>query len=251
LEIIFIGTGSGKTSLNRNHSSLLISSSDTKLLVDAGDGISKALLQTEINYNSITDILITHYHPDHLSGLPSLLNQMKMNHRKNSLNIFCPGKPEFLKNYIETNLIFIKRIGFIVEFISLSETEIKLTGEISFRTKQNSHLLKYGDEIKDEANLISFSVLFTLKGKKVFYTGDVGSPDDLYLFNDKFDILISEATHLTTGDIISAIDKLYPEMLILTHLEDDSEFELKEFVESAEKLVPKFVIAYDNYKCKI
>ncbi len=251
MEIIFIGTGSGKTSLKRNHSSLLISSSNTKLLVDTGDGISRALLQAEIEFNSITDIIITHYHPDHLSGLPSLLNQMKMNDRKNPLNIFCPGKPELLKNYIETNLIFIKRIGFKVEFISLSETEIKLNEEISFSIKKNSHLKKYAAEIKDETDLISLSVLFTLNGKKVFYTGDVGSPEDLYLFNEEFDILISEVTHLIGNDVISALEKLNPGMLILTHLEDNMEFESLEFIQLAEKLVPKFVIAYDNYKCKI
>ncbi len=251
MEIIFIGTGSGKTSLTRNHSALLISSQNTKLLVDAGDGISKALLLSGINYNSINDIIISHFHPDHLSGLPSLLNQMKMNRREKPLNIFCPGDPKVLKNYIETTLVFFKRLGFNVNLLALNESEIKLNDEMSFKTKKNSHLKKYSDEKPVGVVLISLSVLFTVKDKNILYTGDVGSPADLYLFKEKPDIIISEITHISKNDIITALEKLNPKMLIVTHIEDNLEVELNEFIQYEQKLVPKFVVAYDNYKCKI
>ncbi|MEO8398834.1 MAG: MBL fold metallo-hydrolase, partial [Ignavibacteriaceae bacterium] len=75
-KIKFIGTGSGKTSLKRFHSSFLILNESYNLLVDTGDGISKALLLQNINYNSIDGILISHLHPDHYTGLPLLLVQM-------------------------------------------------------------------------------------------------------------------------------------------------------------------------------
>ena len=88
MKIKFIGTGSGKTSLNQFHSSLLLISKNYNLLVDAGDGISRALLFNEIEFNIIDGILLTHLHPDHFSGLATLIVQMKMMKRKNSLDIF-------------------------------------------------------------------------------------------------------------------------------------------------------------------
>jgi len=251
LEIIFIGTGSGKTSLLRNHSAFIINASKIKLLIDAGDGISKALLQSNIDYNSINGIIITHFHPDHLSGLPSLLNQMKMNNRKESLIIYCLGNSDTLKIYVETNLIFFDRLGFKLELIELNDdAEIKTNDEISFKVKQNSHLDKYiVDEKRTANNLISLSILFTLKGKKVFYSGDIGSAADLYLFKENYDIIISETTHVNLNDLQTALESKKCEKLILTHIEDDAA--LNEFIQAKPKFRQQISIAYDNFKCKI
>jgi ribonuclease Z len=87
VNIIFLGTGSGKTSLKRHHSSLLISSQKHNLLVDCGDGISSALIKQNISFCSIGAILISHMHADHYSGLASLITQMKLVGRKETLTI--------------------------------------------------------------------------------------------------------------------------------------------------------------------
>ena len=101
MKIKFLGTGSGKTSLNRYHSSLLISSSKYNLLVDCGDGISKAILAQNIDFNSINSVLISHFHSDHFSGLPSLITQMKLSSRKNELKIFVhSSEKDFLEDFI-------------------------------------------------------------------------------------------------------------------------------------------------------
>ncbi|MDZ7623513.1 MAG: hypothetical protein U5J96_03575 [Ignavibacteriaceae bacterium] len=48
MKITFLGTSSGKASLNRYHSALLFTSEKYNLLVDAGDGISRALMSNGI-----------------------------------------------------------------------------------------------------------------------------------------------------------------------------------------------------------
>src|SRR5690606_40471278 len=77
MEIKFVGTGSGQTSLNRYHSSFLINTGGFNLLVDAGDGVSRALMHQKVLYNFIDGVLISHFHPDHYAGLTSLIVQMK------------------------------------------------------------------------------------------------------------------------------------------------------------------------------
>jgi len=107
MELIFIGTGSGRTSLNRFHSSLLFKDGSQKILVDCGDGISRALLTQNISVNLISDIIITHYHSDHLAGLTSLITQMIIQSRKSELNIFTHIElVDTLNLFMQTNYIF-------------------------------------------------------------------------------------------------------------------------------------------------
>jgi ribonuclease Z len=129
MKIKFLGTGSGQTSLNRFHSSFLISSSNHNLLVDCGDGISKAILKQNINFNSIDSILISHFHADHFAGLPSLLTQMKLSSRKNDLTIFVhSSEKDFLEDFIFHSYLFKERMTFNLKIISFDEeTEIKVS----------------------------------------------------------------------------------------------------------------------------
>jgi len=52
MQLTFIGTGSGRTSLDRFHSSLLFTTSDKNVLIDAGDSISRALKRQQVPINS-------------------------------------------------------------------------------------------------------------------------------------------------------------------------------------------------------
>jgi ribonuclease Z len=101
LEIKFLGTGSGKASLTRHHSSFLLSIGNYNLLVDAGDGISRAFLLQKIPFNSVDGILFSHFHPDHYAGIVSLIAQMKMESRENKLELFAhEGSIGFRRIYL-------------------------------------------------------------------------------------------------------------------------------------------------------
>ena len=88
MKLKFIGTSSGQTSLNRNHSSLFFQLGSTNILIDAGDGISKALLHQNVDHSLIDKIIISHFHSDHLAGLPSLLTQMIIAKRRKAIEIY-------------------------------------------------------------------------------------------------------------------------------------------------------------------
>jgi len=246
LKIIFIGTGSGKTSLNRNHSSLLISIPKYNLLVDTGDGISKALLALGIDFNSINGVLITHLHADHYSGLASLITQMKMSKRKDRLDIFIhPDVVDVIKNFIYQSYLFEERLNFDLNFISLAVnifTNVSEKFKIQFR--QNSHLNEY--EEYDHQRELKFpcgSFLFKINSKNIFYTGDVGSENDLYLFKDfKLSVAISEATHIEIKEIVKFYNFAKPGKLFLTHITDEEIF--NDLIPPG--LIDKIKFAYDG-----
>jgi ribonuclease Z len=250
MKIKFLGTSSGKTSLTRHHSSFLISSSNYNLLVDCGDGISKAILSQKININSIDSILISHFHADHFSGLPSLITQMKLLSRKNDLTIFVhSSEKDFLEDFIFHSYLFKERMTFNLKIISFDEgKEILLSDHFRFTSKLNSHLDKYRKY--DQVNKLGFaslSFLFKDDENSVIYSGDIGSENDLYLFNQKVDWFITETTHIKIESLADILDKLNTAKLFLTHIADDLEERIKIFYQSLpDDIKSRLILAFDG-----
>ena len=48
---------------------------DDEILIDCGEGTTKYYDKTDVNFNSIKNIFITHFHSDHFSGLTQYLCQ--------------------------------------------------------------------------------------------------------------------------------------------------------------------------------
>lgn len=224
MKIHFIGTGSAKTSLNYYHTSILLSSHNYNLLVDTGDGVSRALLQSKIQFNSINAILLTHLHPDHYSGLAALLVQMKLSKRKNPLTIFVHSelkKP--IKDFIYQSYLFYERMDFKIIYNTFIENDkIEIAPEFYFISRKNSHLDQYEQhDIEHKLSFYSGSFLFFCEGKNVFYTGDVGSEKDLLLFNDHpIDLLISEVTHIEFESLIGFNLNHKTTKIFLIHLDE-------------------------------
>lgn len=252
MKIKFLGTGSGQTSLNRFHSSFLISSSNHNLLVDCGDGISKAILKQNVDFKSIDSILISHFHADHFSGLPSLLTQMKLSSRKNDLTIFVhSSEKDFLENFIFHSYLFKERITFNLKIISFNvETEIEVGENFYFFSKINSHLDKYKKyDSENKLGFTSLSSYFKDDEKSLIFSGDVGSESDLYLFNQKVDWFITETTHIKKENILALLEKSNPTKIILTHIGDDFEKLLNEFHQSLPNhLKSRIILAFDGFE---
>jgi len=90
IEIIFLGTGSAIPTVNRNHSGIFFRYKERGFLVDCGEGIQRQMRIAKINPCNITDILITHFHGDHIFGLPGLFHTLSQNNYTEILNIYGP-----------------------------------------------------------------------------------------------------------------------------------------------------------------
>ncbi len=225
MKVIFIGTGSGFASLNRFHSSFIISTQNYNLLVDCGDSISRALLKQKIPYNYFDGIVISHMHPDHYSGLAALFIQMKLTKRLKKLQLFIyKNLINVIKEFLFTSYLFKEKMDFEVEFIPIGENrKVNIKNSFNLYAKKNSHLSSY--KIFDKKNKLDFtslSFLFEHKNTKIFYTADIGTAEDLYLFEEELpQYLITEFTHISDEDILKAFNLLKPQKIILTHLTDE------------------------------
>jgi ribonuclease BN (tRNA processing enzyme) len=256
LEIKFVGTGSGKTLLKRYHSSFLIKTETYNFLVDTGDGISRALLHQKVTFDSINGILISHLHPDHYSGLPSLVIQMKLTKRREPLDIFCHESHfDFLMEFLSSSYIFEETLGFKLNVKSFVQKEtIDVVAGFNFVAVQNSHL-KHNKHL-DKSGRLSFtsnSFLLTIEGKNIFFTGDIGDLSDLFLFEgQKIAVMISEITHIKVEELLESFQRLKPEKLFITHLGEEDEEKVSRLsyqLPSAERR--KVIAAFDGLNVKI
>jgi len=116
MEIIFLGTSSAVHSKDRNQASIVIKAFGEIFLFDCGEATQKQLLYTTISSMKISKIFITHYHGDHIFGLPGLLSSMSLYGRESKLTIYGPKGLNKIKNAIYSlNCI----IDYPIEFIEI------------------------------------------------------------------------------------------------------------------------------------
>lgn len=99
IEITFLGTSSAIPTSKKNHSATLLRYGKENILVDCGEGTQRQFRKAKINPTKITKILITHWHGDHVLGIPGLLQTLSLNGYNKTLNIYGPkGTKKYFKN---------------------------------------------------------------------------------------------------------------------------------------------------------
>lgn len=226
MKIKFIGTGSGKTGLKRFHSSFLLEEDRRKILFDAGDSIARALLHANVEFNEIDAIIISHYHADHFAGMASLITQMKLNGRTEPLEVFTHSMHvENLRLFLNTAYMFEEILDFDFRISPFETNEIvKLGSNLEFIARQNSHIVnKYNISIKN-IPFISHSFLFRESGGNLYVSSDIGSKEDLQLFDEyKIDAAIIEVTHVNLDATLKFAAEKGISKLFLTHIADEQE----------------------------
>ncbi|MEI6059013.1 MAG: ribonuclease Z, partial [archaeon] len=101
IKLTFLGTGSSIPTARRNHPAMLISYKDENILVDCGEGTQRQFRYARLNPCKITKILITHWHADHVLGIPGLLQTLMLNGYNKTLKIYGPeGTKRMMQLYV-------------------------------------------------------------------------------------------------------------------------------------------------------
>ena len=102
IELTFLGTGSAIPTKRRNHPAMLLKYKTENVLIDCGEGTQRQFRKASLNPCKITKILITHWHGDHVFGLPGILNTLRLNGYNRKLEIYGPrGSKEWVRKYFD------------------------------------------------------------------------------------------------------------------------------------------------------
>lgn len=90
VDICLLGCGGSMPVPNRSLTSLLLNSNGHKLLIDCGEGTQVSMKILGCGFKSVDIICFTHYHADHIAGLPGLLLTIANSGRIDPLTIIGP-----------------------------------------------------------------------------------------------------------------------------------------------------------------
>ncbi|HCC07853.1 MAG TPA: ribonuclease Z [Clostridiales bacterium] len=101
-DICLIGTGGMMPLPNRWLSSMLVRFKGKMLLIDCGEGTQISLKSLGWGFKNIDTICFTHYHADHISGLPGMLLTLGNSERTEPLTLVGPTGLERVVSALRT-----------------------------------------------------------------------------------------------------------------------------------------------------
>lgn len=220
MQLAFLGTGSS-SSTDKNPSSFALSNGFEMFLIDSGGGSYHQIsrLNNESFSPDITNnIFLTHFHMDHVSGLPDFIWGEIWNSRGQRtmpLNIIGPTG---LKDFWNTRFIpfFGREIPFKINLHELSDGDVFDSNFFKARSVKLNH------------NENSTGYLFTNNEISVAFTGDTGWCEPLIELLNSADITLCEwsftekspsGSHMGGDEIIYLLEKTSPRSSIyFTHI---------------------------------
>jgi len=225
IKVVFLGTSDAVPSAERNHTSILLNYKNENILVDCGEGTQRQFRKAELNPCKLTRILITHWHGDHILGIPGLLQTLSFSGYEKTLFIYGPkGTKEFMNQIFKTFIFqgrfkiqveevenkFFENEDFYIEAKKMShgvpcnaytfveKTKIKIDKKKLKKTKINGPILqklKQGkDIVYDGKKYLAKNLTYKEEGKKISFVFDTSFNKDIIPFVKNSDLLVCEST---------------------------------------------------------
>lgn len=233
IKLTFLGTGSAIPTKKHNHPSMLLQYKDENILIDCGEGTQRQFRIKGLNICKLTRILITHWHADHVLGLPGLFQTLMLSNYSKTLNIHGPkGTKKMIDLYLQLFVGAGNRIKIQVQEVEGKFLETKdffLEAEpmqhntpanaYSFNIKEKIHLNKeklkklkipnsplLGELAKGKSVEIAGEkiegkkLIYKEEGKKITFIMDTLFNQNAIKLAKNSDILVSESTYDKHGE---------------------------------------------------
>ena len=215
MKITFIGTGEA---FGRKANTSILA--DDKILLDCGMQAVQQLMKLKFSLPKVKLIFLSHFHADHIFGLPAFLCASEEEKRKEVLEILGgPGTREYVEKLLF--LAYRKTPGdfnFKINFNEISKINEKFQ-----KFEFDNYVFEFAET---EHSIPAFAVSITdREGKKVTYTGDGAVTGEVVNLAGNSDLIIAEAYgenikgHLSVKCAVELSRKARAKKLALVHIQ--------------------------------
>ena len=188
LDVCLLGCGGMMPLPYRWLTALMTRFNGSSLLIDCGEGTQIAIKEKGWSFKPIDVICFTHYHGDHISGLPGLLLTMGNADRTEPLTLIGP---KGLERVVKALRVIAPELPFELKFIEITQPEeiIELNGYRLKAFRVNHNVLCYGYTLEiDRAGKFDLERALALdipkqywkflqKGETIELDGKIYTPD--------------------------------------------------------------------------
>ena len=116
IDVCLLGTGGMMPLPNRLLTALFVKYNGRGILIDCGEGTQIAMKKKGISSKPIDVICFTHYHADHVSGLPGLL--LTMGNAERTEPLLMVG-PKGLERVVNSLRVIAPELPFEIKFLEI------------------------------------------------------------------------------------------------------------------------------------
>jgi ribonuclease BN (tRNA processing enzyme) len=213
-QLITLGTRGGPLpSKDRAQSSNLLVVDGTLYLIDAGDGVTRRMVQAGHDFRKVGKIFITHPHSDHTAGLATLLVSAWEYQRREPIDIYGGGVEALVKGaiaYLTPNAEIRWAEGKKASMADLFHGHDVAPGVVYQDDKvkviavENTHF-NFQQETPPYGKYRSYSYRFETPGRVVVFSGDTGPSEALTELAKGADVLVTEVT--SVEDVIEVFKR--------------------------------------------
>lgn len=148
IDVCLLGTGGMMPLPHRALTSLMLRYNGMNVLIDCGEGTQVAIKQQGWSVKPIDVICFTHFHADHISGLPGLLLTLGNAERTEPITMIGPKRLEKIVNALR---MIAPELPFPIRFIELEDEQESFTFNglriNAFRVQHNITCYGYSVEL--------------------------------------------------------------------------------------------------------
>lgn len=134
LRVTFLGTGGSLPTPNRNPSGIMVNREGELMLFDCGEGTQQQMMRSKTGMMALSSIFITHFHADHILGIPGLVQTLSFHGRTEPLTIYGP-------HWVEEFTKLLVGLGYYKLKYEIKTVQLK-PGDIIKRDGYSIHILK-------------------------------------------------------------------------------------------------------------